>query len=127
MALVLVVDSEGGSARALASALEKKGYRVDWVPDGSTAYAYLRRSSPQAIVLDLMQEVPGEPHALPEGIKLLAQLYLDHPSTPLLIWTERTDYRQHFWSWAAAAHLDKKQGCDPLIEALKTLAPAAID
>jgi DNA-binding NtrC family response regulator len=123
MALVLVVDREEGSARALASALEKIGYRVDQVSDGSTAYAYLRRSIPQAIVLDLMEEMPEEPHALPEGIKLLAQFHLDHPSIPLLIWTDHSGYRRHFWSRVATGHLEKSEGCDPVVKAVRRLVP----
>ena len=121
MSRVLVIDREEGPAGALASALEKKGFEVDRVTDPESTYAYLRKQVPQVIIIDLMDEVPDHPADQPAGIKLLAQCYLDHPEIPLLVYTDAPGYREHFWSWAAAAHVAKSEGPPALLDVMEEM------
>ncbi len=121
MSRVLVVDREEGPAGALASALEEKGFQVDRVSVSESAYAYLRKQAPRMIVIDLMEAVPDHPADQPEGIKLLAQFYLDHPEIPLIVYTDAPGYREHFWSWAAAAHISKSEGPEKVLEVMEEL------
>lgn len=121
MALILIIDSEDGPAGTLANALKKSGHEVARVSDTSSTFEYIRKRVPQLVVLDLMAAVKGKPDELPEGIRLLAQLYLDHPEVPLVVYSRSRKYRQQFWSWAAAAHQSKRDGPEPLIEVVEKL------
>jgi two-component system KDP operon response regulator KdpE len=53
MTRVLVVDDEGGLARALAINLRAHGYDVETAPDGATALAAAAARPPDLVVLDL--------------------------------------------------------------------------
>jgi DNA-binding response OmpR family regulator len=121
MGTILVIDRERDPAETLAELLRTAGHEVDVVSDTASAYAYVRRGLPDLVVIDLM-EGPGEEGGTePEGLKLLAQLYLDHPEVPLLVWTRAGGYRDQFWSWAAAAHLDKQEGSEPVLTVVADL------
>ncbi|MCK4771575.1 MAG: hypothetical protein KAT18_01540 [Candidatus Latescibacteria bacterium] len=124
MARILVIDKEEGPARALVSALKKQGYDVDITHDSASTFSYLRTQTPHLIVLDLMAAIKGKPAELPEGVRLLAQLYLDFPEIPLVVYSRSRKYKNQFWSWSAAAHLSKKDGPAPVIEVVGRLLSA---
>jgi CheY-like chemotaxis protein len=124
MARILIIDKEEGPARDLARTLKKQGYTVDTVPDSATTFSYLRKDTPNLIVLDLMAAIKGKPAELPEGVRLLAQLYLDLPEIPLVVYSRSRKYKNQFWSWAAAAHLNKKDGPEPVVEVIQRLLSA---
>jgi|GEM_PF-2037581 len=121
MARILIIDKEEGPTKALKTALKKQGYHADVLHDSASAFSYLRTEVPRLIVLDLMAAVKGKPAELPEGIRLLAQLYLDFPEIPLVVYSRSRKYKNQFWSWAAAAHLNKKDGPGPVIEVIERL------
>lgn len=121
MAAILIIDREDNPATALVRALKRRGYEVERVSDTASTFEYLRRSVPQLFILDLMTTVKGKPTELPEGVRLLAQLYLDHPDIPLVVYSRSRKYRQQFWSWAATAHLSKREGPEPLLEVVEKL------
>lgn len=121
MAFILVVDREEGPAGALASALEARGYGVERVADTASTYALVRDRTPRLVVLDLMEEVESREDDQPEGVKLLAQLYLDHPEVPLIVYSSEKRYKEQFWSWAAAAHLDKGKGPEQVVTVVDEL------
>ncbi len=124
MARILIIDKEEGPTRTLANALRRQDYDVDTLHDSVSTFAYLRKQTPELIVLDLMAAIKGKPAELPEGVRLLAQLYLDHPEIPLVVYSRSRKYRTQFWSWAAAAHLNKRDGPGPLIELAEKLLAA---
>ena len=121
MALILVIDREDGPADELTRLLEKRGYEVEVVRDSPSTYEFLRGQTPRLVILDLMAAIRGRPAEQPEGVRLLAQLYLDHPEVPLVVYSRSRKYRQQFWSWAAAAHLSKANGPGPLIDLVERL------
>jgi DNA-binding response OmpR family regulator len=121
MAFILVVDREEGPAGALASALEQQGYEVARVGDTAATFSLVRERTPHLVVLDLMQATEDQDDDQPEGVKLLAQLYLDHPEVPLIVYSSETSYKEQFWSWAAAAHLDKSRGPDQVTAVVEEL------
>jgi DNA-binding response OmpR family regulator len=126
MAHILIIDSEATAAGELAAKLKRRGYTVDRVTDTAATFAFLRDRVPQLFILDLMTAVRGHPNEPPEGVRLLAQLYLDHPEVPLIVFSRSRKYRQQFWSWAAAAHISKRDGTGDVIEVVeKLLGPAA--
>ncbi len=121
MALILIIDREDGPALELAGSMKKRGYEVERVQDSQSTFDFLRHRTPRLFVLDLMAAIRGKPGEQPEGIRLLAQLYLDHPEIPLVVYSRSRKYRQQFWSWAAAAHMGKRDGPDPLIDLIERL------
>jgi len=121
MALILIIDREDGPAAELAGALKLQGYEIERVRDSLSTFEFLRRRTPRLVILDLMAAIKGKPGEQPEGVRLLAQLYLDHPETPLVVYSRSRKYRQQFWSWAAAAHLGKRDGPGPLIDLVERL------
>jgi CheY-like chemotaxis protein len=121
MAYILVIDREEGPARTLASALEDSGYTVEVVEDTPSTFALIRNNTPRMVVLDLMDPVEDSDDPQPEGVKLLAQLYLDHPEMPLVVYSASKEYKEHFWSWSAAAHLDKRKGPDQVLAVVQEL------
>ncbi len=54
---VLIVDDEPNIRGFLRLALEDEGYRVDTVTNGQEALERVRRSPPDAVLLDLMMPV----------------------------------------------------------------------
>jgi CheY-like chemotaxis protein len=121
MALILIIDREGGPADELTRQLEEQGYEVEVVRDSPSTYEFLRGQTPRLVILDLMAAIRGRPAEQPEGVRLLAQLYLDHPEIPLVVYSRSRKYRKQFWSWAAAAHLSKTNGPGPLIDLVDRL------
>ncbi|MFC1499501.1 hypothetical protein ACFL6T_00605 [Candidatus Zixiibacteriota bacterium] len=121
MALILIIDREEGPALELTDSLKKHGYEVECVRDAQATFDFLRHRTPRLFVLDLMAAIRGKPGEQPEGMRLLAQLYLDHPEIPLVVYSRSRKYRQQFWSWAAAAHLGKRDGSGPLIDLIERL------
>ncbi|MFC1629548.1 hypothetical protein ACFL3H_10625 [Gemmatimonadota bacterium] len=121
MSLILIIDREDGPALELAGSLKKHGYDVECMRDSQSTFDFLRHRTPRLFVLDLMAAIKGKPGEQPEGIRLLAQLYLDHPEIPLVVYSRSRKYRQLFWSWAATAHIGKREGSEPLIDLIKRL------
>jgi len=121
MALILIIDREDGSVSELTATLKKRGFEVECVRDSQSTFDFLRHRTPRLFVLDLMAAIKGKPGEQPEGMRLLAQLYLDHPEIPLVVYSRSRKYRQQFWSWAAAAHLGKKDGPGPLVDLIERL------
>ena len=129
MALILVVDGEEDLAGSLTQALHEQGYEAEAITDPISAYAYLRKQVPDLVVLDLMTAPPPGEESQPDGLKLLAQLSLDHPRVPIVIWSRSSGYRDLFWSWAAAAHIEKGEDLGPVLKVVRELlgGPVATD
>ena len=125
MAYILVIDREEGPARALASALEEAGYVVEVDEDTASTFALIRNNTPRLVVVDLMEISEGQTDSQPEGVKLLAQLYLDHPEVPLVVYSKSKSYKEQFWSWAAADHLDKAKGPGQVVTVVDELLGAS--
>ncbi len=121
MALILVVDGEPDPAGSLTQALHEQGYDAEAILDPVSAYAFIRKQVPDLVILDLMTPPPPGKETQPDGLKLLAQLYLDHPTVPIVIWSRSTGYRDLFWSWAAAAHIDKGEDLGPVLKVVREL------
>jgi two-component system phosphate regulon response regulator PhoB len=52
--MILIVDDQPDIARALAMLLEDSGYHAEVADSGRQALEKLRRSTPQAVILDMM-------------------------------------------------------------------------
>ena len=82
--LILVVDDEPSIVQLAQMYLEKEGFRVEAVGDGSDALAAAREKKPALIVLDVM--LPGM-----DGFEVCRQLRLDGDPVPIVMLTARDE------------------------------------
>lgn len=78
MNTILVVEDDPRIQKALQRQFVTEGYEVCLVSDGSEALGACRRSSPVAVVLDLM--LPGT-----SGRDVCKQIKLDNPDLPVIV------------------------------------------
>ena len=83
---ILIVEDEQDLVRLLKYNLDKEGFRVNAVSDGSLVLAEMRREEPDLLVLDLM--LPGM-----DGLEICRQVrrHDRYASIPILMLTARTD------------------------------------
>ena len=79
---ILVVDDEPQLRRALERALKLEGYEVELAADGDEALQAVARTSPDAIVLDVL--MPRR-----DGLEVSRALRADGDRTPVLMLTAR--------------------------------------
>ncbi len=81
---ILVVDDEANIVQLARMYLERDGFRVEAVGDGTAALEAIRRLRPALVVLDVM---------LPEvdGFEVCRQLREERDTTPVLMLTARDD------------------------------------
>jgi CheY-like chemotaxis protein/anti-sigma regulatory factor (Ser/Thr protein kinase) len=82
MARILVVDDSAADRELVGHLLEKQGWTVVCVEDGSQALAHLKVSAPDLILTDLV---------MPEldGLALVERVKLEHPVVPVVLMTAR--------------------------------------
>ncbi len=83
---ILIVEDERDLVRLLKYNLDKEGFRVSAVSDGSLVLAEMRREEPDLLVLDLM--LPGM-----DGLEICRQVrrHDRYSSIPILMLTARSD------------------------------------
>jgi len=83
---ILIVEDERDVVKLLRYNLEKEGFRVNSVTDGSLALAELRRDGADLVILDLM--LPGM-----DGLEVCRQLrrHERYANTPILMLTARSE------------------------------------
>jgi DNA-binding response OmpR family regulator len=81
---ILVVEDDDTIARGLVAALEHERFQVRHTADGESALAALREEVPDLILCDIM--LPGI-----DGLAVMREVKKDHPDTPVIMLTARTD------------------------------------
>ena len=83
---ILIVEDERDVVKLLRYNLEKEGFRVSTVTDGSLALAEMRREEADLVILDLM--LPGM-----DGLEICRQLrrHDKYSSVPILMLTARSE------------------------------------
>ncbi len=81
---ILIAEDEVTIARALKVMLEKNKYAVDVVHNGNAALDYMRTTTYDALVLDIM--MPGK-----DGIEVLKTIRAEGNTTPALFLTAKTE------------------------------------
>ena len=83
---ILIIEDEQDLVRLLKYNLDKEGFRVNAVSDGSLVLAEMRREEPDLLVLDLM--LPGM-----DGLEICRQVrrHDRYSSIPILMLTARSD------------------------------------
>src|SRR4030095_2803985 len=83
---ILIVEDEPDVTKLLRYNLEREGFRVGAVTDGSLTLAEMRRDAADLVILDLM--LPGM-----DGLEICRQLrrHEKYSNIPILILTARSD------------------------------------
>ncbi len=113
---ILIAEDEVATAKALKILLEKAGYSVDIVNDGTDAWAYCGASTYDVIVLDIM--MPGM-----SGLEVLSKIRGAHMTTPVLLLTAKAELEDRVAGLDAGAddYLPKPFATSELIARVKAL------
>lgn len=115
---VLLVEDEPDLGAAIKRTLNQHMYLVDWVMDGTEAWAYLENSSAQYTVAILDWMVPGF-----TGLELCKKIRLKGNSLPILMLTARDRMEDKIAGLDAGAddYLVKPFGMGELLARLRAL------
>jgi two-component system, NtrC family, response regulator AtoC len=85
--MILIVDDNEQLARALSTALKKRGYKGVTASNGGEAYAHLKSGSCQCMLLDIcMPDI--------NGIELLLLMQSEGIKTPTIVMTGFSDFEE---------------------------------
>ena len=121
---LLFAEDERSLSKAIVRILEKNNYAVDAVYDGTTALDYLRHSTYDAVILDIM--MPGM-----DGITVLKALRQSGNPVPVLILSARSEIDDKVTGLDSGAndYLTKPFDTKELLARLRVLtrSPHAVD
>src|SRR5215208_4510090 len=119
---ILVVDDERAVRDSLRHALELEGYTVELAVDGGDALARVERSSPDAIVLDVL--MPGV-----TGLEVARRLRSRGDAVPILMLTARAAVEDRVEGLDAGAddYLVKPFALDELLARVRALLRRTTD
>ncbi|MDH5639158.1 MAG: response regulator [Nitrospinota bacterium] len=112
MTRVLVVDDEEHIRLLYSEELKDEGYEVDTAKDARDAAKKIEEFKPHVITLDI--RMPGT-----DGIEFLRKFREKDKSTPVILCTAYSDYKQDFRVWASEAYVVKSSDLTPLKEAIR--------
>lgn len=106
---ILVVDDEENIRLLYSEELTDAGYEVDTAKDAKEAQRKIDAQKPDLITLDI--RMPGI-----DGIEFLRRFRENDKTTPVVLCTAYSDYKQDFRIWASEAYVVKSSN----LESLKT-------
>ncbi len=112
---IVIADDNHELCDLLKTILEGEGYGVEIVYDGLSLIAYLKDTQDvEAVILDLI---------MPEtnGMSIFDTVRSISPASRLIIYTGYTSYRHSVFGREADAFINKADGPESLIEALRKL------
>ncbi len=112
---VVIADDNAKIRQTLKDILEENSYAVDTVRDGFELVAYLKKSDPQIVILDLM---------MPEknGIEVFDCLKCVRPKTKVVIYTAFRKYEATSFARFADKFILKDSPIQQLLEAIRELS-----
>src|SRR4051794_40216799 len=116
---LLLIDDDPEILRALATLLERKGYRVATARDGQDGLGVAQREPPDLVVVDMM--MPRK-----SGFLVLEKLKSRGPATPKVIMitaNEGARHRPYAEMLGADDSLRKPFAVDKLLDAITRLCP----
>lgn len=112
---IVIADDNAKIRQTLKDILLENGYTVDTVRDGYELLAYLRKSEPQIIILDLM--MPEK-----DGIEVFDCLKYIQPKVKVIIYTAFNRYKDSSYARLADRFILKASPPREIIEAIKELS-----
>jgi DNA-binding NtrC family response regulator len=107
MAHLLVIDDEGDIRHLYAAELEDDGHTVVTCSSSKEALEQLQKQAFDLIVLDIQLDQEN-------GLDLLQQIARMRESTPVILCTAYSCYKDDFSSWLAEAYVVKSSDLDEL-------------
>ncbi len=104
---ILVVDDEENIRLLYSEELRDAGYEVDTAKDAKEAQRKIDIQKPDLITLDI--RMPGI-----DGIEFLRRFRENDKTTPVVLCTAYSDYKQDFRIWASEAYVVKSSNLEPL-------------
>ncbi len=114
MRRILLVDDERSTRAFCRLELEDEGFEVKTAADSAETETILQTWEPDLVILDIQL---GQHN----GLGLLRRLVETRPSTPTILYSEYTSYRDDFNSWLADAFLRKSSDLSELKRTVRTL------
>ncbi len=111
---ILIVEDEENERILYAEELEKEGFEIKAVPDGTVAVALVEKEEFDLIILDL--QMPGL-----DGIETLGKILMKKRNLPVIIYTAYPQYKDQFLTWAADAYLTKSSDLSLLKEKVASI------
>lgn len=109
---ILVVDDEENIRLLYSEELKDAGYEVDTAKDAKEAQKKIDIQKPDLITLDI--RMPGI-----DGIEFLRRFRENDKTTPVVLCTAYSDYKQDFRIWASEAYVVKSSNLEPLKTTIK--------
>ncbi len=113
---ILIADDNANFCQTLKDILlEKGGYKIDTVDDGYKTLMYLRKNSPNVLILDLMMPFK-------DGLTIFSAIKNVAPKTKIIIYTAFKKYEDSAQAKSADRFLLKGGSLNELLEAIDELA-----
>ncbi|OGX23162.1 MAG: hypothetical protein A3J51_05105 [Omnitrophica WOR_2 bacterium RIFCSPHIGHO2_02_FULL_45_21] len=111
---IVIADDNANIRLTLKDILTDSGYVIDTVKDGYELVAYLKKSQPQLVILDLI--MPEK-----DGIEVFDCLKCLQPETKVIIYTAYQKYTDSLYARRADRFVLKNSPVQELLEAIKDL------
>jgi len=112
---IVIADDNQHIRESLSDILITKGYSVDTVKDGYELLFYLRKNSPDILILDLMMPDKG-------GLEILSAVKCIAPHTRVIIYTGFERYATSSYSEMADSFLLKDDDPQKLVDTIEDFA-----
>lgn len=116
MKKILIVEDDDALRMLYETEIGGMGYEVILAKDGEEAVEFVKIQTPDLVVLDLM--MPRK-----HGLEALREILSSDPTTPVIINTAYTHYKDDFISWAAEQYIVKSSDLSELKNAIKRILP----
>ena len=111
---ILVADDNPNIRQTLKDILTERGYSVETVCDGYELLGYLRKKTPEVLILDLI--MPQK-----DGIEAFSAIRRVAPETKIIIYTAFQKYEYSLYAQNADKFLLKSESPERLLEAIADL------
>jgi len=112
---IVIADDNEGIRQTLKDILSEKGYLVETANNGYELYHYLKKKSPDIIILDLM--MPEK-----DGIEILFSIKTISPGSKIIIYTGFQRYENSIYAQTADRFILKGQTPEDLLKAIDELS-----
>jgi len=116
MKKILIVEDDDAQRMLYETEIGGMGYSVILAKDGEEAVEFVKEQNPDLVILDLM--MPRK-----HGLEALREILSSDPTTPVIINTAYTHYKDDFISWAAEQYIVKSSDLNELKNAIKRILP----
>jgi len=111
---ILLVEDEEHERLLYTEELEKEGFEIKGVPDGSVAVQLIEKEDFDLVILDLQMPII-------DGIEALGRILMKKRDLPIIIYTAYPQYKDQFLTWAADAYLTKSSDISLLKEKVASI------